>query len=118
MPKLKIKGDSEHPRARRRAKSRMKSRPYRMSQKMRKFIEPMIGWMKTAGSLSRTGFIGQERIQDDVILMAASWNPLRMTHLTRATQGIDALPIGFDVIGSMPKPVRQPCCRHHADSLL
>lgn len=85
MPKLKIKGDSEHHRARRRAKRRMKSRAYRTSQKMRKFIEPVIGWMKTVGGLSRTRFIGHARIQDDAMLVAAGWNLLRMAHLTRAT---------------------------------
>jgi transposase len=85
MPKTKIKGDSDHHQARRRAKRRMKSRAYRMSQKMRKFIEPAIGWMKTVGGLSRTRFIGHERIQDDAMLVAAGWNLLRMVHLTRAT---------------------------------
>ena len=72
-------------RARRRAKSRMNSRSYRASQKMRKFIEPVIGWMKTVGGLSRTRFIGHERIQDDAMLVASGWNLLRMTNLTRAT---------------------------------
>jgi transposase len=85
MPKMKIKGDSEHHRARKRAKRRTKSRGYKVSQKMRKFIEPVIGWMKHIGGLSRTRFIGQERIQNDAVLVAAGWNLLRMTRLEVAT---------------------------------
>lgn len=85
MPKTKIRGDSEAHRARKRAKRRMKSRAYRASQRMRKFIEPVIGWCKHIGGLSRTRFIGHERIQNDAMLVAAAWNLLRMTRLRGAT---------------------------------
>jgi transposase len=85
MPGTKIKGESEHHRARRRAKRRMQSGAYRASQRMRKFIEPVIGWMKHIGGLSRTRFIGHERIQDDAMLVAAGWNLLRLTRLRGAT---------------------------------
>jgi transposase len=85
MPRTKIKGDSEHHRARKRAKRRMQSGAYRASQRMRKFIEPVIGWMKHIGGLSRTRFIGYERIQDDAMLVAAGWNLLRMTRLAGST---------------------------------
>jgi len=85
MPRVKIKGETEHHRARHRAKRRMKSRAYRTSQRMRKFIEPVIGWMKHIGGLSRTRFIGHGRIEDDAMLVAAGWNLLRMTKLEGAT---------------------------------
>ena len=85
MPKQKIKGKTAGHQARRRAKSRMKSRAYRQSQKMRKFIEPVIGWLKNIGGLSRTRFIGHERIQNDAMLAASAWNLLRMTRLAGAT---------------------------------
>jgi len=85
MPKTKIKGDTEHHRARRRAKRRMRSKAYRVSQKLRRFIEPVIGWFKDIGGVRRTRFIGQERIQDDAMLVASAWNLLRMTHLSGAT---------------------------------
>lgn len=85
MPKTKIKGETAGHRARRRAMRRMKSRAYRASQRMRKFIEPVIGWCKHIGGLARTRFIGLERIQDDAMLVAAAWNLLRMTRLQGAT---------------------------------
>lgn len=85
MPKTKIKGDTEHHRARRRAKRRMRSKAYRLSQKLRRFIEPVIGWFKEIGGVRRTRFIGQERIQDDAMLVATAWNLLRMAHLSGST---------------------------------
>lgn len=85
MPRVNIKGETEHHRARHRARRRMKSRAYRTSQRMRKFIEPVIGWMKHIGGLSRTRFIGHGRIEDDAMLAAAGWNLLRMTKLEGAT---------------------------------
>ena len=85
MPKTKIKGDTANHRARRRAKRRMKTRAYRVSQKLRRFIEPVIGWFKDIGGVRRTRFIGQERIQDDAMLVATAWNLLRMVHLSGAT---------------------------------
>jgi len=85
MPRTKIKGDTEAHRARRRAKARTKSAAYRISQKMRKFIEPVIGWMKHVGGLNRTRFLGHQRIQDDAMLVAAGWNLMRMTRLKAET---------------------------------
>ena len=84
MPKTKIKGDSTQHRARKRAKRRTKSRAYRASQRMRKFIEPVIGWCKHIGGLNRTRFIGHERIQNDAMVVAAAWNLMRMTRLQGA----------------------------------
>jgi len=85
MPRTKIKGETASHRARRRAKRRMKSHVYRQSQKLRKFIEPVIGWCKHIGGLSRTRFIGHERIQNDAMVVASAWNLLRMEHLRGAT---------------------------------
>jgi len=85
MPKTKIKGDTEQHRARRRARRRMRSRAYRASQRMRKFIEPVIGWCKHTGGLARTRFLGHERIQNDAMLVATAWNLMRMTRLAGAT---------------------------------
>ena len=82
MPKTRIKGDSEHHHARHRARQRMKSRAYRASQRLRKLIEPVIGWCKHIGGLRRTRFIGQERIQNDAMLVAAAWNMMRLTKLS------------------------------------
>lgn len=85
MPRGRIKGETEQHAARRRARRRMKSRAYRASQRMRRLIEPVIGWCKHVGGLSRTRFIGHERIQNDALLAAAAWNLMRLTRLRGAT---------------------------------
>lgn len=84
LPRKKIKGDSAAHRARQRMRRRMRTRDYYKSQKLRKFVEPVIGWCKLIGGLGRTRFIGHERIQNDALVVATAWNLLRMTRLTRA----------------------------------
>lgn len=85
MAKGKIKGDSAAHHARRRMRRRQRSKTYRVSQRLRRLIEPVIGWCKDVGGLRRTRFLGHERIQDDAMLTAAAWNLLRMTRLRGAT---------------------------------
>jgi len=85
MPAGKIKGDTDAHAARRRMRSRQRTKAYRVSQRLRKFIEPVIGWCKHVGGLARTRFIGHERIQDDALMTGAAWNLLRMTNLLRPT---------------------------------
>lgn len=79
MPRVKIKGESDAHEARRRMKRRQRSRAYRVSQRLRRMVEPVIGWCKDVGGLRRTRFVGHERIQDDAMLVAAAWNLLKMT---------------------------------------
>ena len=85
MPRMEIKGDSERHEARRRMKRRMRSRAYRVSQQLRRLIEPVIGWFKHTGGLSRTRFIGHPRIQNDARITGAAWNLMRMVTLSGAT---------------------------------
>ena len=72
LPRKKIKGDSAQHRARKRIRRRTRTKAYRESQKLRKFIEPVIGWCKLVGGLGRTRFIGHERIQNDAMLVASA----------------------------------------------
>lgn len=85
LMKGKISGDSGAHRARRTMRRRQRSRAYKVSQRLRRFIEPVIGWCKHVGGLARTRFLGHERIQDDAMMTAAAWNLLRMTRLRGAT---------------------------------
>ncbi len=80
---MKIRGETEEHHARRRTKRRQRSRRYRTSQRLRRMIEPVIGWFKQTGGQRRTRFIGHPRIEADVRMTAAAWNLLRMTSLTR-----------------------------------
>ncbi len=84
MAKGKIKGETAAHGARRRMRRRKRTKAYRVSQRLRRFIEPVIGWCKRVGGLARTRFIGHERIQDDAMMTAAAWNLMRMTGLCRA----------------------------------
>lgn len=76
-----IKAEDEGGEARRRARQRMKSKRYQVSQRLRKRVEQVIGWTKVVGGLARTRFIGRARIGMDAYLTGAAHNLLRMTRL-------------------------------------
>jgi len=83
--KGRIKAKDAAGQARRRARRRMKTRGYAISQRIRKRVEQIIGWGKTVGHLARTRFLGHERIEMEALLTGAAYNLLRMTRLRPAT---------------------------------
>jgi transposase len=54
---------------------------YRTSQKVRKRVEEIFGWMKTAGLLRKTRHRGLERVESTFTLAAAAYNLVRMRNL-------------------------------------
>jgi transposase len=54
---------------------------YRISQRKRKRIEEIFGWLKTVGGLRKTRFIGIARTQLYTYLAASAYNLLRMARL-------------------------------------
>lgn len=54
---------------------------YRVSQKKRKRVEEIFGWMKTIGGLRKTRFRGANRIQQHAHWVGAAYNLLRMSKL-------------------------------------
>jgi transposase len=54
---------------------------YRLSQRKRKRIEEIFGWLKSIGGLRKTRFIGIERTQLYAHLAASAYNLLRMSRL-------------------------------------
>ena len=54
---------------------------YRMSQKVRKQVEEMFGWMKTVGGLRRTQYRGVERTGLARYFVATAYNLVRMANL-------------------------------------
>ena len=54
---------------------------YQSSQKLRKRVEEIFGWMKTVGGLRRTRYRGVGRTQAWAYLVASSYNLLRMAKL-------------------------------------
>ena len=54
---------------------------YRASQKVRKRIEEIFGWMKTIGGLRRTRFKGRHRTELHALLVGTAYNLLRIAKL-------------------------------------
>ena len=62
---------------------------YRMSQKVRKQVEEVFGWMKTVGGFRRTRYRGVERTGLAGYFVATAYNLVRMANLV-ACQGARA----------------------------
>lgn len=58
---------------------------YALSQRKRKRIEEIFGWMKTVGGLRKTRFVGIAKTQLAAYLVGAAYNLLRMARLQPAT---------------------------------
>lgn len=58
---------------------------YQISQRKRKRIEEIFGWMKSYGGLRRTMMRGLQRVQLHTYLVAAAYNLLRMSRLCPLT---------------------------------
>jgi len=54
---------------------------YAISQRKRKRIEEIFGWMKTVGGLRRSRFVGLEKTQLAAYMVGAAYNLLRMARL-------------------------------------
>ena len=63
---------------------RMKTQGYALSQRARKKIEQMFGWMKQAGGLRKVRHVGRWKIQQVAYRWAAAFNLLRLAHLEGA----------------------------------
>jgi len=57
---------------------------YLVSQRKRKLVEEIFGWMKTIGGFRRTRFKGKRRTQLAATLVAAAYNLLRVSRLLPA----------------------------------
>ena len=58
---------------------------YRISQRKRKRVEEIFGWMKSWGGLRRTRFRGVARVQLHAYIVGAAYNLLRLSRLQPAT---------------------------------
>jgi transposase len=68
------------------ALDRRSARPagYAVSQRVRKRVEEIFGWMKTVGGLRRTRYRGLDRTQLHAYLVAAAYHLLRIARLSPA----------------------------------
>ena len=58
---------------------------YQVSQKKRKRVEEIFGWMKSCGGLRKTRFVGRARVQLHAYLVGAAYNLLRLSRLAPLT---------------------------------
>ncbi len=54
---------------------------YKISQRLRKRVEEIFGWMKTTGGMRKTRYIGQRKVAWHFILVATAYNLVRMRNL-------------------------------------
>ena len=73
--------------ARRRMVRRMKTLGYQISQRARKKVEPVFGWLKQPGGLRKVRHVGRWKVQQAAYLWAAAYNLLRLAHLERLEAG-------------------------------
>jgi transposase len=58
---------------------------YAISQRVRKRVEEIFGWMKTVGNFRKTRYIGLDATQTAAYFVASAYNLLRIAKLTEAT---------------------------------
>ena len=67
---------------------RTTTRPgYQVSQRIRKRVEEIFGWMKTVGGLRRSRYLGLERTQAWGYFVAGTYNLLRLARLEASAAG-------------------------------
>ena len=81
----KIKATDAAGRARRRARRRMRTHGYAVSQRLRKRVEEIIGWLKTVAGLARARTVGRWKLAQALEIAAAAYNLLRLVRLEGAT---------------------------------
>jgi transposase len=67
--------------ARRRALRRSKTKGYKISQRIRKRVEEIIGWLKTTGGMARARLVGRWKNLQQLLIAASAYNLLRITKL-------------------------------------
>jgi hypothetical protein len=60
---------------------------YQVSQRIRKRVEEIFGWMKTVGGLRRSRYLGLERTQAWGYFVAGTYNLLRLAKLRASAAG-------------------------------
>ncbi len=83
LPAERVTAQGPKAEARRRMLRRMKTLGYRITQKARKKVEQVFGWLKQPGGLRKVRHVGRWKIQQVAYLWAAAYNLLRMANRER-----------------------------------
>lgn len=70
--------------ARRRAQRRMRTKGYQISQRVRKRVEEIFGWLKSVGGMARARLAGRWKIAQEMLMSGAAYNLLRLARLEGA----------------------------------
>ena len=73
--------------ARHRMKERQTGDGYKLSQKCRKKIEEVFGWLKEVAGMGRSRWVGRWKLQQVLKLSAAAFNLVRMRKLAPVGRG-------------------------------
>ena len=79
--KGEIKGWDERAWARRKARWRASDEGYQASQKCRRRVEEIFGWLKTIGGMRKMRFVGRWKIQEYAYAAAATFNFMRLAKI-------------------------------------
>jgi len=82
LPAGPIRGATPEAEARRRARRRARQVGWALSQRIRKRVEEIAGWMKTVGGVARVKHVGRWKIAQVATLVAATYNLVRLVRLT------------------------------------
>jgi transposase len=86
IPAGTISDDAEGAEARRRARERMETVEYSVSQRCRKRIEEIFGWEKEIGGMRRSRHVGRWKLTQKALIVAAAYNLLRLARLAPCPQ--------------------------------
>lgn len=81
IPEGPIADDAEGAEARHRARERMATVEYGISQRYRKRIEEIFGWEKEIGGLRRSRHVGRWKLTQKALIVGAAYNLLRLARL-------------------------------------
>lgn len=81
VPDTPIKATDAGGQARRKAKARQRNVGYRISQIVRRRIEPALGWLKQIGGLAKTRFVGRWKTQLYALAAGAAYNCVRLAKI-------------------------------------
>ena len=95
-PHIPVKGEPADPKtvtdpdrkrsveARQRMKERMTTEEYKLSQKCRRKVEEVFGWLKTVGRLDKCRTVGRWKLIQMLQIGAAAFNLIRLRNLAKA----------------------------------
>lgn len=86
IPAGTISDDAEGAEARRRARERMETVEYGISQRCRKKIEEIFGWEKEIGGMRRSRHVGRWKLTQKALIVGAAYNLLRLARLAPCLQ--------------------------------